>query len=141
WIIVIDGLDECVNTAMQVSVLRLLANAVFPLGFFITSRPELHLQEVWDTKEIVSVTNLISLSSIREVSQDIKTVLESGFSCILNDCRFKAALKFVRRPWPPLYSIEKLVERSSRQFIYAVTVMKFISSPHHNPNAQLEIVL
>ncbi|KAF9011405.1 hypothetical protein BDQ17DRAFT_1538094 [Cyathus striatus] len=144
-IIVIDGLDECIDITMQKSVLRLFAKAVhhegFPLGFFITSRPELHLREEWDTKIIASVTQLISLSSIQGISQDIQTVLESGFSCILNDRRFKAALKSVPRPWPPPSSIWKLVERSSGQFIYAATVMKFISSPHHNPNAQLEIVL
>ncbi|KAF8988214.1 hypothetical protein BDQ17DRAFT_1201777, partial [Cyathus striatus] len=145
WIIVIDGLDECVNTATQVSVLRLLAEAVrhesFPLGFFITSRPELHLQEIWDTKEIISVTNLISLSSTQGILQDIQTVVQSGFACILNDRRFKQVLRSVCRPWPHPSIIDTLVERSSGQFIYAATVMKFISSPRHNPNAQLEIVL
>ncbi|KAF9011396.1 hypothetical protein BDQ17DRAFT_1346137, partial [Cyathus striatus] len=134
-IIVIDGLDECIDTATQVSVLHLLAMALrhenFPLGFFIASRPELHLREVWDNEEIASVTSFISLSSTPRTSQDIKTVLESGFSCILNDRRFKVALRSVSRPWPPLPSIWKLVERSSGQFIYAATVMKFISSPHH----------
>ncbi|KAF9011408.1 hypothetical protein BDQ17DRAFT_1223738, partial [Cyathus striatus] len=143
--IVIDGLDECLDQSMQIAILKLLVKAVqcngFPLDFFITSRPELHLQEVWGTKEISSVTQFISLSNVQGTSQDIQTMLESGFSCILNNCRFKAALKSVPRPWPPLSSIWKLVERSSGQFIYAATVMKFISSPHHNPNARLEIVL
>ncbi|KAF9011402.1 hypothetical protein BDQ17DRAFT_1538092 [Cyathus striatus] len=145
WIIVIDGLDECVNKTMQILLLHLLAKAVrhenFPLGFIITSRPELHLQEIWDTKEIVSVTNLISLSSIQGILQDIRTVIQSGFSHILNDRRFKWALRSVRRPWPLPSIIDVLVERSSGQFIYAAIVMKFISSPRHNPNAQLEIVL
>ncbi|KAF9011389.1 hypothetical protein BDQ17DRAFT_1233639, partial [Cyathus striatus] len=129
WIIVIDGLDECVNTTMQLSVLHLLAKALqhesFPLGFFITSRPELHLQEVWDTREISSVTNLISLSSIQGIPQDIRTVIQSGFLCILNDRRFKWALRSVHRPWPLPSIIDMLVERSSGQFIYAATVMKF----------------
>ncbi|KAF8988215.1 hypothetical protein BDQ17DRAFT_1414676 [Cyathus striatus] len=144
-IIVIDGLDECIDITMQQSVLCLLAKAVqhegFPLGFFITSRPEFHLRLVWDTKEIVSVTQFISLSNIQGILQDVQTVLESGFSCILNDRQFKAALKSVHRPWPPPSSIDKIVEQSSGQFIYAATVMKFVSSAHHNPNAQLEIVL
>ncbi|KAF9011400.1 hypothetical protein BDQ17DRAFT_1322289 [Cyathus striatus] len=144
-VIVIDGLDECIDRSTQISVLHLLARAVqhegFQLGFFITSRPELHLREVWDTEEVVSAMQLISLSNIRGTSQDIRVVLQSGFSRILNDRRFKLALKSVPRPWPSSSSIEKLVERSSGQFIYAATVMKFISSPNHNPNARLEIVL
>ncbi|KAF9011417.1 hypothetical protein BDQ17DRAFT_1420785 [Cyathus striatus] len=141
----IDGLDECVDKVVQISILHLLAKAVrhdgFPLGFFLTSRPELHLQEVWDTEEIIFATNLIFLANISEVSQDIRTVLQSGFSRILNDGRFKVALKSVSRPWPSSESIERLVQQSSGQFIYASTVMKYISSSDHNPNARLEIGL
>ncbi|KAF9011378.1 hypothetical protein BDQ17DRAFT_1217987, partial [Cyathus striatus] len=129
-VIVIDGLDECVDTTTQVSVLCLLAEAVrhqgFPLGFFITSRPELHLREVWETQQVISVTQLISLANNYRTSEDIRTVLQSGFSCILNDRRFKYALKSVHRPWPPRESVELLVQRSSGQFIYVATVLKFI---------------
>ncbi|KAF9011410.1 hypothetical protein BDQ17DRAFT_880979 [Cyathus striatus] len=143
--IVIDGLDECRDETMQIAILKLLVKAAqydgFPLDFFITSRTELHLKEVWNTKEISTVTQFISLSSIPGTSQDIQTVLESGFACILNDCRFKAALRSVPRPWPPPSSICKLVERSLGQFIYAATVMKFISSPTTIPMHNLKLYL
>ncbi|KAF9011381.1 hypothetical protein BDQ17DRAFT_1420756 [Cyathus striatus] len=89
-IIVLDGLDECIDKKMQISILYLL--------------------------------------STRQ-------------SLILNDRQFKAALKSVLRPWPSSESIEKLVQQSSGQFIYATTVTKFISSPDHNPDARLQIVL
>ncbi|KAF9001331.1 hypothetical protein BDQ17DRAFT_1542852 [Cyathus striatus] len=144
-VIVIDGLDECIDPIVQVSILQIIAKAVryngFPLGFFITSRPELHLQEVFDTKELIFATKLISLDRVPGVSQDIQTVLESGFTRILNDRKFRMALKSVPRPWPSPEKIKDLVNCSSGQFIYAATVMRFISSPDHNPNAQLEIVL
>ncbi|KAF8994427.1 hypothetical protein BDQ17DRAFT_1251831 [Cyathus striatus] len=143
--IVIDGLDECVDWIVQVQVLKFLARVVryekFPLGFFITTRPERHLREAFDTKEIIFSTQDISLDHIPGVLQDIRTVLQSGFSRVLNNPRFKMALQLVPRPWPSSESIEKLVERSSGQFIYAAIVMKFISDPNSNPAAQLEIVL
>ncbi|KAF9002324.1 hypothetical protein BDQ17DRAFT_1425981 [Cyathus striatus] len=143
--IVIDGLDECDDASMQVSILKLLAKAVryegFPLGIFITSRPELHIREVFDTKEIIFATQVISLDRIPGVAQDIRTVLESGFTRILNDPRFRTCLKSVPRPWPPPDVINKIVQRSSGQFIYSATVLKFVSSPDHNPASQLEIVL
>ncbi|KAF9001362.1 hypothetical protein BDQ17DRAFT_1244592 [Cyathus striatus] len=139
--IVIDGLDECIDPAVQVSILHILAKAVcydgFPLGFFITSRPEHHLQIVFDLKELIFATKLISLDCVPGVSQDIQTVLESGFTCILNDRQFRMALKSVPRPWPSPEKIRELVNHSSGQFIYAATVMRFISSPDYNPNAQL----
>ncbi|KAF9001340.1 hypothetical protein BDQ17DRAFT_1391083 [Cyathus striatus] len=144
-VIVIDGLDECIDPEVQVSILQILAKSVcydgFPLGFFITSRPEHHLQIVFDSKELIFATKLISLDRVPGVSQDIQTVLESGFTCILNDRQFRMALKSVPKPWPSLETINELIKRSSGQFIYAATVMRFISSPNHNPNAQLEIVL
>ncbi|KAF8997212.1 hypothetical protein BDQ17DRAFT_1429231 [Cyathus striatus] len=144
-VIVIDGLDECIGETVQIEILQLLAKAVryegFPLGIFITSRPELHLQEVFDTKEIIFATNIISLDRIPGINQDIRTVLQSGFIRIRNNPRFKRALKSVSQPWPSLDNIEKLVQRSSGQFIYSSTVLKFISSPDHNPSTQLEIVL
>ncbi|KAF8994413.1 hypothetical protein BDQ17DRAFT_1097952 [Cyathus striatus] len=130
---------------MQVSVLKFLTRVVryeaFLLGFFITTQPELYLQEVLNSKEIIFSTQIISLDCIPGVSQDIRTVLQSGFSRIFNDPRFRVALQSVPRPWPSAESIEKLVRRSSGQFIYSATVMKFISDPNHNPAAQLGIVL
>ncbi|KAF8998127.1 hypothetical protein BDQ17DRAFT_1309358, partial [Cyathus striatus] len=128
--IVIDGLDECEDEIMQVAILKLLAKAVryegFPLGIFMTSRPELHIREMFDTKEIIFATQVISLDRIPGVSQDIRTVLESGFTRILNDPRFRRCLKSVPRPWPPPDAIKKLVQRSSCQFIYSATVLKFV---------------
>ncbi|KAF8988212.1 hypothetical protein BDQ17DRAFT_1435135 [Cyathus striatus] len=143
--IVIDGLDECIDEMMQLGILRLLAKAVrddkFPLGIFITSRPERNLCEALDTKEIIFATQVVSLDRIPGVTQDIRTVLESGFARILNNPGFKKSLRSVPRPWPPPDAIEKLVQRSSRQFIYSATVLKFVSSPDDNPASQLEIVL
>ncbi|KAF9001338.1 hypothetical protein BDQ17DRAFT_1391082 [Cyathus striatus] len=102
-VIVIDSLDECIDPAVQVRILQILAKAVrydgFPLGFFITSRPEHHLQEVFDTKELIFATKLISLDCVPGVSQDIQTVLESGFVRILNNRKFRMALKSMPRPW------------------------------------------
>ncbi|KAF9001324.1 hypothetical protein BDQ17DRAFT_1426611 [Cyathus striatus] len=51
------------------------------------------------------------------------------------------ALKLAPKPWPSLGAIKELIKCSSSQFIYAAMAMRFISSPDHNPNAQLEIVL
>ncbi|KAF8997162.1 hypothetical protein BDQ17DRAFT_1429192 [Cyathus striatus] len=118
--IVIDRLDECVDA----------------INLETTSEgKELNI------KEIIFATQAISLARIPGVSQDIGTVLQSGFIRILNDRKFRRAFKSVPRPWPHPDSIEKIVQRSSDQFIYSATVLKFISSPDHNPVSQLEIVL
>ncbi|KAF9001366.1 hypothetical protein BDQ17DRAFT_1244625, partial [Cyathus striatus] len=140
-VIVINSLDECIDPMVQVSILQIIAKAVcydaFLLGFFITSRPEHHLQDVFDTKELIFATKLIYWT----VFQGFHRTFKLGFTRILNDHKFRMALRSVPRPWPSPEKIKELVNRSSGQFIYAATVMRFISGPDHNPNAQLEIVL
>ena len=43
--------------------------------------------------------------------------------------------------WPSSEDIETLVYRSSGQFIYASTIVKFVSSRRHRPDHRLEIIL
>ncbi|KAF8989541.1 hypothetical protein BDQ17DRAFT_1477448, partial [Cyathus striatus] len=148
--IVIDGLDESIDEMMQVQVLKFLARMDCNTLCSVTEFEILQcsysprtgtVREAFDTKELIFSTQIISLDHIPGISQDIHTVLQSGFSRVLNNPWFKIAFQSVHQPWPSAESIEKLVEQSSGQFIYAATVMKFISDPNHSPAAQLEIVL
>ena len=54
YLIIIDGLDECANPQLQVSILNSISKALktctFPLKFFISSRPELHLTTEFNSK-------------------------------------------------------------------------------------------
>jgi hypothetical protein len=42
--------------------------------------------------------------------------------------------------WPTTEDIDTLVQKSSGQFIYAATVVKFVKSPRHRPDEQLKII-
>ena len=42
--------------------------------------------------------------------------------------------------WPAPALVQEIVSKSSGQFIYASVVRKFISSPHHHPVQQLDVV-
>ncbi|KAF9470343.1 hypothetical protein BDN70DRAFT_770098, partial [Pholiota conissans] len=42
--------------------------------------------------------------------------------------------------WPQESSIERIVDKSSGQFIYASVVMNFVSTPHTLPSTQLSII-
>ncbi len=43
--------------------------------------------------------------------------------------------------WPSLADAEMIVTKSSGQFIFAAVSLKFISTPHKSPDAQLKIIL
>jgi hypothetical protein len=44
------------------------------------------------------------------------------------------------RPWPSVANINRLVEKSSGQFIYASTVVEFVESRRHSPEDRLNTV-
>jgi hypothetical protein len=47
---------------------------------------------------------------------------------------------FIPRNWPSASDLESIVQKSSRQFIYAATVMRYISRPSTVPSLGLERV-
>ncbi len=49
--------------------------------------------------------------------------------------------QYIPEEWPPKSSVEKLLAKSSGQFIYASTVIKSISSLHVSPVRQLDVLL
>ena len=50
-------------------------------------------------------------------------------------------MSHVQQPWPEEGIIDLLVQRSSGQFIYAATVLKFVGADFFSPRKQLALVL
>jgi hypothetical protein len=68
--------------------------------------------------------------------EDIRTFLVSKFQDIKKRHPSGTSLP----SWPPENDIERLVQKSSGQFIYASTVIKFIDSHRHWPPDRLDII-
>ena len=68
---------------------------------------------------------------------DIRVFLQSKFMDIKNRHPSRAHLP---SPWPSDEEVERLVQKSSGQFIYASTVIKFIDSHRHWPPDRLDII-
>ena len=64
--------------------------------------------------------------------------LQDGFAKI---CAKNAILSHVEQPWPGGRVINFLVQRSSGQFIYAATVLKFVGADFCSPKKHLALVL
>ena len=64
--------------------------------------------------------------------------LQDGFAkiCAENSILFRG-----EQPWPSEGIIDLLVQRSSGQFIYAATVLKFVGADFCSPTRQLAFVL
>ena len=141
-LIIIDGLDECADPKAQKYILQALGAAATQLNvsvrFLVASRPEQVIRTSFNASTLGCMTIGVPLDETYQPDADIKTFLNSRFSEIRRDHPSRA---FLPKIWPPKGAVETLVTKSSGQFIYASTVMKFIESHHHWPNHRLNIIL
>ena len=141
-VIVLDGLDECNNPEPQRYILKVLTNAVdnhsIPFSFILASRPEQYIREAFDGTLLGSLTTRLVLDNKYQPDDDIRTFLQSRFRDIKRRHPSRAHLP---ASWPSHEDVQKLIEKSSGQFIYASTVIKFIDSHQHWPSDRLNIIL
>ena len=142
YLVIIDGLDECHDTAMQESILQLLCETItvhkLPLRFLIGSRPESHIRASFDQESLYTITHRVVLDESFNPGRDIWVFLRDGFAKI---CATNTIPSHVKKPWPGRGILDLLVQRSSGQFIYAATVLKFVGADFCSPTKQLALVL
>lgn len=141
-LIVIDGLDECLDKASQRDVLETLiyvvSNSSIPIRFLICSRPNSHITNTFSSAKMNASVFRIFLSDEYSPSEDIKLYLNDRFRNIKEGHIFKTLLPPI---WPRAEHVDQLVEKSSGQFIYASTVVRYVESPQHQPHQRLNAIL
>lgn len=143
YLVVIDGLDECNNTDIQRDLLEVIMDAMYRLPklfrFLIASRPELHIKQILGHEAPLQAITVerCDLSSLDDADYDISIFIKKEFERI---CLKHQNRKYLD-DWPDEDSIIALVENSSKHFIYASTVMKYIGSYKHWPPERLKEVL
>ncbi len=139
-LIVIDGLDECSDPEVQCDLLRIIASACtripLPLRFLIASRPEIHIERTFGSEvfELIRVKR-INLGDDPDANLEIQRYLLREFERIHKNHRFGADF----HPTEDMIAI--LVEKSSAQFIYPSTVIKYIEDPRGRPDKRLEVIM
>ncbi|KAF8806763.1 hypothetical protein BYT27DRAFT_7233598 [Phlegmacium glaucopus] len=122
-LIIIDGLDECGTPKIQ----RYILSIPLPMFFLIAS-------QVFYGEPLGSKTSYLALDDSYCPDDDIRWFFQSKF----DEIKENHPLRDLLPPrWP---SDSRLVQKASRQFIYASTVMKYLDSPHHWPTNRLNIV-
>jgi len=140
-VIVLDGLDECGDPESQRYILKILMNSVsnhsIPFSFILASRPEQHIREAFDGKLLSSLTTRLVLDDKYYPDDDIRMFLQSKFRDIKDRHPSRGHLP---SSWPSDEDVERLVQKSSGQFIYPSTIIKFIDSHRHWPPDRLDII-
>ena len=142
YLVIIDGLDECHDKAIQQSILQLLCETItvhkLSLRFLIGSRPESHIRDIFDQESLYTITHRVVLDETFNPGRDIRVLLQDGFAKM---CANNPILSRIEQPWPGEGIIDLLVQRSSGQFIYAATVLRFVGADFCSPTNQLALVL
>ena len=139
-VIIIDGLDECLDTASQTTILRTLFEAVRAqschIRFLIASRPE-HVIVTAFSLQSNSILARLVLDDTYKPDDDIRLYLNDKIQGIKETHPFR---HLIPQEWPGDALVNEIVKKSSGQFIYVFTVVKFIESNRHRPDHRLEIV-
>ncbi|KIJ38608.1 hypothetical protein M422DRAFT_92583, partial [Sphaerobolus stellatus SS14] len=141
-VVVIDALDECSEAKSIQAFINLLvslsSNDSCPLRFLLASRGEDHIQNVFGGPDAKSVTKTLELEQFNSVD-DIHTFMKSSFANFHN--QHSRVFQGVSEQWPSSEQLTELTNKSSGVFIFAATVVSFITEEKGSPQQKLEQVL
>ncbi|KAM6502605.1 hypothetical protein JOM56_002582, partial [Amanita muscaria] len=135
-VIIIDGVDECMNEKLQHRFLKVIGDAVkdssFPFRFLICSRPEAHIEDTLNQFEALILS--IDLAKLDDANRDIEKYLVDEFSRI-------ASKRGLDATWPRPAAIRDIIYKSSGNFIFASVIIKVVGDEDSMPEDQLAIIL
>ncbi|KDR67054.1 hypothetical protein GALMADRAFT_1358985, partial [Galerina marginata CBS 339.88] len=141
-LIVLDGLDECGTPDIQRYILTVISRSVrkfcIPLLFIIASRPEQAIRDSFNNRPLLEITTCLTLDESYSPDDDIRLFLVESFESVKRTHVLRSHLP---RDWPSENAINVLVRKSSGQFIYAATVVKFVRSSRRRPSERLDVIL
>ncbi|KAJ2928130.1 hypothetical protein H1R20_g8976, partial [Candolleomyces eurysporus] len=143
--ILIDGLDECSGEENQAELLStikhcLLDDLDLPFRIFIASRPEWAIRSALCSEPegyLYQLAYHIKLSDKYDATADIRCYLWRK----LQDIGRRSHDRRAQSLWPTKEDVEKLVAAASGQFVYAATVIKYVSQRRGSPVDRLRAII
>ena len=140
-LIIIDALDECKDEEPASAILSVLSRYVDEIPkvkFFITGHPEPRIRTGFRLKLLRPITEVLKLHEVKPeiVDSDIKLFFQTRLANLAknrSDCDLTDG-------WPKLSDIGVLCKKAAGFFIYASTVVKFVSSEYHPPARRLALI-
>ncbi|KAJ2936834.1 hypothetical protein H1R20_g247, partial [Candolleomyces eurysporus] len=150
-LIIIDGLDECINSEqesrverkhaedqekVQVRVLDLihtLQSHHLPLSFLILSRPEAWIKQHIESRLFKDAVEIVDLYEMGDHLNDVEEYVRAELSRI--------AVNIGDEEWPGEDIVRHFVWRANGHILYASTVIRHIDNPYDDPRKRLEDIL
>ena len=120
----------------------MLRNAIqthkLPVMFLIASRPEHDINTVFSSHSMEGIFLRLYLDDTFHPDEDIRKYLQETFEEIRTTHPFKSGIP---KSWPTTETVEIIVQKSSCQFIYAATIIRYVQSIRHQPHHRLDIAM
>ena len=142
FVIIIDGLDECqginVQSGLVSSLVAAFRHSPLRICILVASRPEIYLQSTFNSSSVRSRLARLALSNEYSAEEDIYLFLEDSFEKIKRE---HPLASYIPPPWPSTEVLHELTCKSSGQFIFASTTVKYIGGdPHQLPHRRLDVI-
>jgi hypothetical protein len=138
-IIIIDALDESTESDHDHDrgnhLIPLLVSALKHqvIRIFVTSRNEEYISNYMAGMEHDALR--LHHMERSDTSKDVRSFYETRF------CQLVQSRNLRRMNWPSPADIDVLIDRTGHLFVYASTIMAFVSDPREDPEHQLALVL
>ncbi|RXW16899.1 hypothetical protein EST38_g8952 [Candolleomyces aberdarensis] len=140
-VVIVDGLDECRDSAQRLQVIYLLQiltqHPTFPFCVIVSSRPEFDILTAFAGETYGSVTRKFLLHDY-DAEEDMLAYLVEEFSRIR---RTHPARRRLMKNWPTQQIVELLVKMATGQFILLSTVIRYIENGTDAPDRLLNKVI
>jgi hypothetical protein len=143
-LIIIDGLDECVDISIQKELLGLISDCCVtyptsPILWIVASRPEPHIASFFSQpKAALSYEKEDILVDSDDGRDDVKRYLRDKF----REVQIQSITLQELSQWPSECNLREIANASGELFAYASTVVKYIGDPDYgDPDRLLRDVL
>ncbi|KAJ2921930.1 hypothetical protein H1R20_g15162, partial [Candolleomyces eurysporus] len=155
-LVIIDGLDECINSdqesrvekqyaedqeRVQVRVLELirtLHSHNLPLCFLILSRPEPWIKQHIESRSFQSITETLDLYQVGDHLEDVEKFVRDELARIAEGLDPQPGND---EEWPKENTVEDFLGRTGGHMLYAATVIRHIDDPYDDPRQRLQDIL
>ncbi|EEB98958.1 hypothetical protein MPER_01441 [Moniliophthora perniciosa FA553] len=148
YLVIIDGLDECVDSSSQGRLLAVIREAYryvpaasFRLVFIVCSRPELLIRHAFAHQGFTPILSRIEINASGQSNKDITAYLFDQFAFLRQKHHRLLCYDSEDGLWPAEDDIFQLARRACGQFIFAVTVIKYIDTIDDLPQDRLQTIL
>ena len=142
FVIIIDGLDESQGDLVQSGLVKSLTTSFlrspFLIRILVTSRPEIHLQPIFNSSSMEPHLSRLALSDEYLPDEDIRRFLEDSFEAMRQD---HPLASHIPPSWPGPEILGEITRKSSGQFIFASTTVKYVcGDPYELPTRRLDVI-